>query len=100
MIDTLVPTDSAWFRFGVTVVLMFAPTICFLVGYRLLDRMQHDGLVERMIDEGYEPPTARDFLAQLSFSNRNSNDSTVVCRSCNAPTLATAESCHLCKNRL
>ena len=98
MPDPSVLAQSVWLRVGVTAFLVVTPAVCFLGGHWLLRRFQHDGLVERMIEEGYEHPGADEFLEQLGLSTADSE--TVRCPSCDFPTVPSLERCHVCDDRL
>lgn len=98
MLDLPVLAQSVWLRLGVTAVLVATPAVCFLGGYWLLRRFQHDALVEQMLDDGYEHPGAEEFLEQLGLATADSE--TVRCPSCEFPTVPSLERCHVCEERL
>jgi hypothetical protein len=98
MLGPLVATQSVGLRIGIAALLAITPVGCFLVGYYLLWRCRHRGLVEQMIEDGYEHPGPEEFLAQLGLSMPNSE--TVACPSCDFPTHRSLERCHFCDQEL
>lgn len=95
-----VTTQSVWFRMGITAVLVVLPTLCLLAGYRALRWVRHDGLAERMVEDGYAHPGVDDFLDPFSTPGAASDGGTVTCGACDAPTCAGLETCHVCGSRM
>lgn len=90
---------SAWVRAGVTALLVVAPTVCFLAGYRLLAWLRHDELAERAVEEGYAHPGLDDFLSVPEPSGATAGP-TVTCDACDRPTVPTLGNCHVCGERV
>lgn len=92
--------QPVWIRVGVAAVLVVAPTLWFLAGYRALERIRHEELVERMIEEGYTHPGLDDFLDQVTSPGPSTSNGTVTCASCDTPTHVALGNCHVCGERL